>query len=226
MRLGDSVSAQRLAISATILAGGVAVAVYVRRRSTRKSCRINCQPTVALRFSSPYASAVARDAIAQLGILEDPAAVCEVGDFAKLDWDAALREGEWRRVSALYIRAGLVRKGMLAHHLEKQRQRRLKQGQGSATGVPQLTFAAQDMTVLPPGLVVDLEDEDDLQSLQARLQREDRAILQAEVAGQSDAEPRWVAKAITQTEASTSSWQPLRRRSWSSCGRRCCKRVW
>lgn len=78
------------------------------------------------------------------------------------------------RVSCLYNRASLVRKGMLAHYLQK---RAKKAGAGA-------------IPVLPPGLVVDLEDEADIKTLQKKLA--DWPAPQFAVEG-----PAWVAKAST-----------------------------
>jgi len=76
------------------------------------------------------------------------------------------------RASCLYIRAGLVRKGMLAHRLLKRK----VQG------------------VLPEGIVADVEDEEDLDSLRRRLESWAEKI-SAACTNDSDVHPKWVAKA-------------------------------
>jgi len=75
-------------------------------------------------------------------------AVCQWGDFALLNWDRVLQyECPWSRASCFYVRAGLVRKAMLAHYMKKRK----------VEGI------------IPLGLVVDLEDESDIENLRKSL---------------------------------------------------------
>ncbi|CAJ1365391.1 unnamed protein product [Effrenium voratum] len=102
--------------------------------------------SVALR--SAYAQEVALAAARQLGVRVEREASTQWADFDAIDWDAFF-DGRLQRCSSLYVRASLVRKGMLAHYLAKKR------------------FAG----VMPPTLVADVEDEDDLQKLPAKVEK-------------------------------------------------------
>ena len=105
--------------------------VVARQRQLQKRRR------VALSVGCEYLASSLREALARLNIVEDAAAPCQWHDFAALDWDALLTDSESRhRRSSLFVRASLVRKGMLQHYIMKKR----------------------FVDVLPDGFSVDLED--------------------------------------------------------------------
>lgn len=137
-----------------------------RRRRRKKRRRLH------LKFTSRYASGVVTEAAGRRGLSLDPDAHCQWGDFARLDWDRFL-SGEIPdfRLSSLYLRAGLVRKGMLAHYLKK---RKLE-------------------GVLPLGFAVDVEDEADLVALRKSLEDAESAHKQH---FETNVErPTWIVKA-------------------------------
>lgn len=136
--------------------------VAARQRQLQKRRR------VALSVGCEYLASSLREALARLNIVEDAAAPCQWHDFAALDWDALLTDSESRhRRSSLFVRASLVRKGMLQHYIMKKR----------------------FVDVLPDGFSVDLEDEEDLESLRCRLDT-------WHASAKEQQEPFWVVKVI------------------------------
>lgn len=165
-----------IAAGASLAAVVVAVAVgeAMRRERRRKRRR-----RLSVRVSSRYAEAAIREAASFRGLVIDGAAPCEWADFSSASWDDLLNgDDALRRASSFYTRASLVRKGMLAHYLQKQQKRAAKAG---------VSGGAAD--VLPPGIIADLEDEEDIAALQRRLAELERA--QPPPSGY----PAWVAKA-------------------------------
>eukprot|EP00913_Durusdinium_trenchii_P022898 g21499.t2 len=85
----------------------------------------------------------------ELGITIGPAS-CEWADFARLNWDTFFSDATTlHRRSSLYLRASLVRKGMLAYFLAKK-------------GV---------VDVMPKTLIADIEDQEDLDHLPRRVSK-------------------------------------------------------
>lgn len=156
-----------VAAAAALLAAASAARILRRRRRHKAARR------VSLRFNSEYAAAGAREALAACGLAEttgDEPAPTQWGDFAALDWDSLLGGGLPKRLSAFYVRSGLVRKATLAHYMRK---RKLLDG------------------VLPETIVADIEEEEDLQALRQQLSRLPRPSSDAREG------PRWVVKAST-----------------------------
>jgi len=155
---------------AVAVGASCAVALLLMEASKRRARRRRRR--LAIRVASPYAQSVLREAAAHLGIMEDAEAPFEWADFGTMQWDRLLSGTELdRRASCLYLRAGLVRKGMLAHRLLKRK----VQG------------------VLPESIVADVEDEEDLDSLRQRLESWTEQISGAGM--NAEAHPTWVAKA-------------------------------
>lgn len=160
-----------LLVSAGLVAV-TAVAIAAVERARRRRKQLLERRRVALRASSRYAAGVLAEAAASQGFKIDPKAACQWGDFARLDWDRLLRgEKDCFRTSCLYLRAGLVRKGMLAYHLKKRK----------VEGV------------LPLGFTVDIEDEEDLEGLRKLVVKADASS--AKSPQSASTHPTWVAKA-------------------------------
>jgi len=149
------------------------LAILSAQRWQRLRERRKRQRRIALRVTSRYAEDALREAASQCDLAIDSRAACQWGDFARLNWDELLSGKEaGSRTSCLYLRAGLVRKAMLAHYLGKRK--------------------IND--VLPEGIVMDVEDEEDLEALRRRL----AAWLDSSSGGclsDCPGEPVWIAKA-------------------------------
>lgn len=167
----DAPSRRSLLVGAGVIAA-TALALAALERARRRR-RLLERRRLALRASSRYAATVLTEAASRQGFALDSKAACQWGDFARLDWDRLLRgEEACCRVSCLYLRAGLVRKGMLAHHLNKRK----------VEGV------------LPPGFTVDVEDEEDVEALRKLLVKADANVPRSSPPAWSK-QPTWVAKA-------------------------------
>eukprot|EP00747_Dinoflagellata_sp_TGD_P154733 gnl/TRDRNA2_/TRDRNA2_177527_c0_seq2.p1 gnl/TRDRNA2_/TRDRNA2_177527_c0~~gnl/TRDRNA2_/TRDRNA2_177527_c0_seq2.p1 ORF type:complete len:555 (-),score=88.40 gnl/TRDRNA2_/TRDRNA2_177527_c0_seq2:128-1792(-) len=168
--------------ASVLLAATTALAAtrYARRRrrsSAGETARLRRR--LCVRVGSSYGDAVIREAASRCGFVVDSSAPCQWADHSLLDWDLLLAEdsnngqtqevhaASVRRASCLYARSGLVRKAALAHRLMK----------------------CKVEGVLPPGLVADLEDEDDLEDLRKRL------LEKTDMAEKSSLAPIWIAKA-------------------------------
>ncbi|CAK9023507.1 unnamed protein product [Durusdinium trenchii] len=107
------------------------------------------RPQILVTLSSAYARDVVLAAAKELGITIGPAS-CEWADFARLNWDTFFSDATTlHRRSSLYLRASLVRKGMLAYFLAKK-------------GV---------VDVMPKTLIADIEDQEDLDHLPRRVSK-------------------------------------------------------
>jgi len=152
-RIAWKVSAATLTVAALVLLGTCLAKVGQQRELARRRRRLS------VKVSSPYARSALREAARHCGLTVEESASCIWADFSGHDWDRFLENlDDFQRVSCFYTRAGLVRKGMLAHYLDKRRRRLLKEGKSVAA-----------VNVLPESLVVDLQDEDDLSALRRRL---------------------------------------------------------
>lgn len=163
---------KHLVIASVAASGAVLVGCCALIRSCVSRSRLKHR-IISVRIISPYIQQAVQQAVSRRGFTIDVAAPCQYGDFGQLDWDAFLAGASaGRRVSCLYNRASLVRKGMLGHYLQKRAKK------AGANAIP----------VLPPGLVVDLEDKADIDNLRKKLV--DWPAPQRAAKG-----PAWVAKA-------------------------------
>lgn len=169
----DARSRSNVLVGAGVVLATV-LALAALERTRRKRCQLRDRRRLALRATSRYAAAVLSEASSKRGFILDSTAHCQLGDFARIDWDCLLKGDDAScRVSCLYLRAGLVRKGMLAHYLKKR-----KVG-----------------GVLPPGFAADVEDEEDLESLRKLIVNTESLGNAGSSQSTSQDHPTWVAKA-------------------------------